>query len=111
MNIVETRRDRKDFRLTRRHTLGGLTTALAFMAAPSGPASAPSISRAAQEDYYCFLWCEFHRMSEELGVRQHDEALLYRRGGYDRISQAPRLQEDSRAAAVLRAVKFEGVAA
>lgn len=76
--------------LSRRTFLQRAPIAAAAIASTSTTACAQVVGAAAQaptteelEHYYSFLWCEFRRLSEEMGVDMCDAWTAHKSGGYD----------------------------
>lgn len=58
-------------------------------------------SRAELERYYAFLWCEFQRLAEEMGVEMHDAMIVHRAGGLAAVLAMAPLPPSTRARHVL----------
>ena len=98
--------------LSRRTFLQRAPIAAAAIASTSAIACVDVVGVAAQaptteelEHYYSFLWCEFRRLSEEMGVDMCDAWTAHKSGGYDayqaRYAGDP---ASSRAKAILRKI-------
>jgi hypothetical protein len=83
-------------------TVSSAALAIAIVPAVAAPATRTTVEYEDLTRYYAFLWCEFQRLSEELGVRQHDSTTAHRNGDVDAIEGALTDAPSTRAMRVLQ---------